>query len=325
MSASVKTLVAFDGVSFVIRGMRTKNVGVLAMNEMQCSSATRLGIHSLPSGTRVCERAPTHVNVGDVFINALHADMPECDRASHSATLRDLKHAPHCYVYCAQRSCGAAKEFMIENADEIEAKCDEVTYLHNGALGMHQSELKDGATCHANVVAHNTVQEVGCLNCDGRSTVDVGLTVNGEERAGAQYLAARPSAPEWFKRSSIWSRHPPQFSCDARYANPPQTHDPSGSERVRLDTTGTGIQEDAKLAFWASKPDERVREAHAAYGDFSNSGITQCNRHTCEFTVDAPGAYTADGTVFRPHIHVSEWKGDHWGSVATVTLGDGAT
>lgn len=289
---------------------------------MQCSSAARLGFDSLPFNTRVCERPPVHVGKDEVFINALHADMPECDRASRSTTLEDLERASHCYVYCAQRSCGAAKDFMIANADEISEKCDAVTYLHNGALGMNESELVDGATCHANVVAHNSVQKTGCLNCDARSSVDVGLVVNGETRSGAQYLPARPSSPEWFKRASIWSRHPPQFSRDARYANPPQTHDPSGGARVRLDTTGTGIREDATLAFWASKPDARVREAHDAYDDFTNSGIVQCERRTCEFTVDTPGAYTADGRVFRPHIHVAEWRGDHWGDVATVTLGE---
>lgn len=288
---------------------------------MQCTTAARLGFETLPSNTRVCERPPAHVEDGAVFLNALHTSMPECDRASRSATLEDLDRASHCYVYCAQRSCGAAKDFMVERADDLAAKCDAVTYLRNGALGMNESELVDGGRCHANIVAHNSVQKTGCLNCDASSPVDVDLIINDEKRSGAQYLQARPSAPDWFKRASIWSRHPPQFSRDPRYANPPQTHDPRGSARMRLDTTGTGIRENATLAFWASKPDTHVREAHDAYDDFTNSGIVQCERHTCEFTVDTPGAYTADGTVFRPHIHVSEWRGDHWGDVATVTLG----
>ena len=33
-----------------------------------------------------------------------------------------------------------------------------------------------------------------------------------------------------------------------------------------------------------------------------------------------PGAYTAEGKVFRPHVHFSEWKGDHWNPIVkTVT------
>lgn len=289
---------------------------------MQCSTAGKLGIEGLPPRTRVCERPPSHVGDADVFLNALHGALPECDHASHAATLEGLERASHCYVYCAQRSCDAAKDYLVSRADELEAKCDATTYLHNGALGMHESELVDGAGCHANIVEHNAVQDTGCLNCDARTTVDVALALDGQERVGAQFLPTRPSAPEWFKRASIWSRLPPQFSRDARYANPPQAHDPRGSTTVRLDTTGTGIAEDATLAYWASKPDERVREAHDAYDDFTNSGIVACERRTCGFTVDAPGAYTADGKVFRPHIHVAEWKGDHWGDAATVTLGD---
>ena len=234
-------------------------------------------MNSLAPGTRVCELPPAHMAEKDVFINALHSDMPECDRASHAATLDQLEtaKASHCYVYCAQRSCNAAVDFMASEADKLEERCDAVTYLHNGALGMSEAELVDGARCHARIVAHNTVQDSGCLNCDAQKQTAVGLTVDGQTLAGAQYLPARASAPGWFKRASIWSRHPPQFSRDARYTNPPQTHDPSGSVRVSLDTAGTGISEDAVLAFWASKPDEHVREAQDAYDDFTNSGIVQ--------------------------------------------------
>ena len=296
---------------------------------MQCTTAARLAgdAHAarLPSATRVCERAPERVGANAVFLNALHDAMPECDRTAHSATLADLAGArgddaaPHCYVYCAQRSCGAAADFVTSHAEELQRGCSAVTYLRNGALGMRESELVDGAACHARVVEHNPVQETGGLNC-GDAAVDVALAVDGRARAGAQYLRGRPTAPEWFKRASIWSRHPPQFSRDPRYANPPRAHDPRGAARVRLDTTGTGIAEDATLAFWASHPGE-VKEAHAAYGDFTNSGIVRCERRTCDFTVDPPGAYTAAGKSFRPHVHVAEWKGDHWGDVGTVTLG----
>ena len=89
---------------------------------------------------------------------------------------------------------------------------------------------------------------------------------------------------------------------------------------MRLDTTGTDLGEDALLAFWASKSSDRVREAHDAYDDFANGGIVQCDARTCEFTLDPPASYTTDGKVFRPHFHVSEWQGDRWGDIKTVTL-----
>lgn len=287
----------------------------------QCSPASRLtGYDSLPQTTQVCDIPPQRIGEREVFINALHDSMPECDRATHSATLETLGHASHCYVYCAQRSCHAAVRFMDQHEEALRDGCDSITYLRNGALGMPETALADGRACHANILAHNEVQTAGCLNCDLRAETAVTLRVDGEVRENATYLPAKATAPEWFKRVSIWSRLPPQFSRDPRYSNHPQTHDPSGSTRVRFETTGTGLSEDALLAFWASKPDDHVREAHDAYDDFTNSGIVQCDRTVCEFTVDAPGAYTSEGKVFQPHIHVAEWNGDHWGGVGTITL-----
>ena len=166
---------------------------------MQCTTAARAGVSALPPATRVCERAPERVDANAVFLNALHDAMPECDRAAHAATLSDLAardgaQAPHCYVYCAQRSCGAAVDFMTSHADELQRGCSGVTYLHNGALGMRESELVDGATCHARVAAHNPVQETGCLNC-GDAAVDVALAVDGRAREGAPRAWRGRSAP----------------------------------------------------------------------------------------------------------------------------------
>jgi hypothetical protein len=290
---------------------------------MQCATAAALGYDDLPSATRVCERGPDRLAPGAVFLNTLHESLPECDRATHAATLDDIDAtapASHCYVYCAQRSCHAAVGFLAEHEDALRAKCADVTYLRNGALAMREGELADGATCHAKVVAHNDVQEQGCLNCDARTTSDVDVHVDGARHEGATFLGTRSAPPDWFRRASIWSRLPPQFSRDPRYAHTPQTHDPRGAQHVRLDVTGTGIGDDALLAFWASKPADRTREAREAYGDFANGGIVQCNRKVCEFTLDPPAPYTAEGKVFRPHFHVAEWKGDHWSGVSTVTL-----
>lgn len=289
---------------------------------MHCSTASSLGYDDLPPSTRVCERVPDHLEEGSVFLNALHDSMPECDRARKATTLDDLDRASHCYVYCAQRSCHAAAHFLADREDEIRSKCEDVTYLRNGALAMREGELADGPACHSNIIAYNETKDEGCLNCDARTSSQVDVRVDGERREGATFLSTRSSPPDWFRRASIWSRLPPQFSRDPRYANAPQTHDPRGSSRVRLDTTGTGLSDDALLAFWASKPSDKVREAQDAYDDFANGGIVQCERKICDFTLDPPSSYTSEGKVFRPHFHVAEWKGDHWSGVSTVTLGE---
>ena len=87
---------------------------------MQCTTASLLGYETLPPDTRVCELPPDRLDDGDVFINALHDNLPECDRATHAATLDDVADgASHCYVYCAQRACHAAVRYMTTHADEL--------------------------------------------------------------------------------------------------------------------------------------------------------------------------------------------------------------
>ena len=284
---------------------------------MQCTTSRELGWTNLPD-TDVCEHPPDRLASGHVFLNAL-SDMPECDRRHGMASLDSMEErAERCYVYCAQRSCGAAKAFLRDRADEVAEKCASVTYLRNGALSMREIDLADGEACHARIVAHNRISDEPCLTCEG-GAVRARLSVDGEE-AKATFDGTDDTVPDWFHRADVWSRLPPQFSRDPRYRNRPKPHDPSGDLALSLRLDGLPYDEDALLAFWAARDDGRVREAHDAYGDFTNSGIVQCRKGTCDFTLDRPGQYTAEGRVFRPHVHVAPWRGDHWGAVGTVAF-----
>ena len=272
---------------------------------MQCALAPELGLTDLP--------AP-----GEVFVNAL-PDMPECDRRHGMASLDALEEpAARCYVYCAQRSCGAAKAFLHDRADEVAAKCAAVTYLRNGALSMPEIDLADGEACHARIVAHNPSAAEPCLTCED-GAVPARLAVDGAA-AEATFVTTDDTVPDWFHRADVWSRLPPQFARDPRYRNRPKPHDPAGELALSLRVDGLPYADDALLAFWAARDDGRVREAHDAYGDFTNSGIVQCRAGQCDFTLDRPGRYTAEGRVFRPHVHVAPWRGDHWGAVGTVAF-----
>ena len=281
---------------------------------MQCARPEELGYDFDPrvaDKVNVCERPPERLGEADVFINALPS-MSECDRHHAMASLETPERADNCYVYCAQRSCHAAVNYMNEHAEELADKCAAVTYLRNGALGMPAIDLVGGDACHAKVISHNKESDATCLTCEG-GTQKVGLTINGIEDTSAVYSVTDDDPPDWFARSNVWSNVPPQFS-DARYHNPPVPHHPAGSLKLRLDTSTLPLDKDAVLAYWASEDDGRVREAHAAYGNFANSGIVQCRKNVCEFSLNPPGRYTADGQVFRPHLHFSEWKGDRWSS-----------
>ena len=76
---------------------------------------------------------------------------------------------------------------------------------------------------------------------------------------------------------------------------------------------------DSVLAYWAARPGADVPHAPEAYGDFGNSGIVRCHRGTCEFAIDLPSMYTADGRVYRPPSP-SDWREGRW-STAARTLG----
>ena len=254
---------------------------------------------------------------GTVFLNALSENMPECDRKRSMSTLDRLdsfKTPPHCRVYCAQRSCDAAKTFLKEHDDALSKKCASVTYLPGGALEMDQHDLVDGVACHRNIVAHNIedkgLQE-GCLTCSGEKRTSIDMTIDGTV-VDATYLKTNDEIPEWYRRSGIVGNLPTQFSCDKRYKGTPVVHDHKGSSKVKMDISKTDLPGNSILAYWGAKPSKTVRVAEQAYGTFNNSGIVQCKDSVCEFPIDPPSRYTEEGKVYKSHIHVTEWLGDRW-------------
>ena len=264
---------------------------------------------------RVCEQASAARPDG-VFLNALAESMPECDRNERMTTLEHLEDAaspPDCYVYCAQRSCGAAATFMRAHADELSRKCASVSYLHGGALEMERADLVDGEACHRNVVAHNLSEGLqdGCLTCEAGDRVPLRATID-DVPVDATYLQTRGEIPDWYRRSGIVGALPTQFSCDPRYRSVPVPHHHEGSSRVKVNLSSTPISPNATVAYWAADASDEVLPAERAYGAFKNSGIVQCEKAVCEFRLDRPGRYTSEGKVFKSHLHLTEWMGDRW-------------
>lgn len=285
---------------------------------MRCATARDLGYDDLPAETRVCEDPPTD-ETGVAYVNVLSESMPACDRrTSMAASLDDVPPGHHCHVYCAQRSCHAATRYLREHADEVAARCEGgLTYLRNGALSMARDDLVDGAACHAQILSHNADADEPCLTCaDTEDTArPIAVDVDGARDPTARFQRTDGVAPDWYKRSDIWGELPSHFACEPEYRNPPRARDAQGAMRLTMDVSTTGLPADALLAYWAAAPGTGVREAHAAYGDFSNRGIVRCRDHVCRFTLDPPGRYTAEGKNFRPHLHFTEWRGDRWDSV----------
>lgn len=269
-----------------------------------------------PSGLSdlVCEDVPR-----TIFLNALSDKLPECDRKEGMSTLSELTHADMCYVYCAQRSCGAATAYMQENEAELREKCSMITYLHNGALGMERDHLVDGATCHRKITDANLEKGVRstCLTCDendGGATLP--MTVDGAP-VPARLVSTRGEIPDWYRRSGILSSLPTQFSCDDRYRAPPTPHErEDATMQVEVDIGGTDLPSDAVIAYWAAHESDEVYEAAQAYGTFDNSGIARCRQSKCRFALDHPGMYTANGVVYKPHIHFTEWVDGSWNTTA---------
>lgn len=262
----------------------------------------------------VCEKAPR-----SVYLNTLSSNLPECDRKNDMSTLEDGMHADMCYVYCAQRSCNAAKTFLEEHQTELREKCSMITYLHNGAIEMAQEELVDGPVCHQKIVESN-IQKKGvqstCLTCDaGDDGVFIKATRNGQA-ISANLVTTKGEVPDWYHRRGIIASLPTQFSCDERY-HPPRPHQPSNaSSKFQIDISPTDLPPNTTLAYWAAKDSQEVVDASAAYGDFENSGIVNCRDSICNLSLDTPGMYTTEGNVYRPHIHFTEWLGDRWNTTA---------
>jgi hypothetical protein len=228
--------------------------------------------------------------------------------------LDDGTTADLCYVYCAQRSCGKAKAFMAENADALREQCGTVAYLHGGALEMDPADLVGGEACHDGIVEHNQGKGVrpGCLTCTGSEVARVPMRFGGEDVEAT--LFETDEVPEWYRRTGVVGALPNHFACDARYKDRPTPHGPSGADaaRVTIDISQTSLPPDALLAYWAAQPSERVVTAERAYGDFLNSGIVQCRESLCDFALRRPGRYTADGEVFKAHVHLTEWQRGRW-------------
>lgn len=267
-----------------------------------------------------CEYAPARVGANDAYINVLSATLPQCDRKAERM-LRDDERAETCHVYCAQRSCSAAKAYMHDHADALAARCERVVYLRNGALSMNPDDLVDGAACHAQILAHNA-RDDSCLTCRPDTGVPVRAAMDGGAIEGARLTDTDEGVPDWFRRANVWAPLPPNVTCDARARNPPVEHTPPGARSVlEFDTDDTPISPDATLAYWAAHTSSTIREAHVAYGAFENAGIASCAEGTCKLALDAPGSYTAEGKVFAPHVHFVQWRGDHWDPrVHTLTL-----
>lgn len=262
---------------------------------------------------------PSDVKIGpkEVWINALEDAMPECTRREGASRLQNLDAAnPRsvCYVYCAQRSCGAATEFLSKHSDELKRKCASVAYVPGGALEMDSAVLVDGDACHANIVAHNMKEGLqdGCLTCQGDQKVPIPVRLNNKA-VKATYMPTSATVPDWYHRSGIVGSLPTQFSCDPKYRGQnPTPHQHGGSSSVLLDISKTGLPSDTLLAYWAAQSSTDIVVAEKAYGSFNNSGIVQCQHHKCAFSMNTPGQYTAEGKVFKRHIHVTEWLGDRW-------------
>lgn len=251
-----------------------------------------------------------------VFLNVLAEGMPECDRKEHSVTLDELKEfeePPKCYVYCAQRTCTAAKKFMEEHSEELGKLCDTVSYLPGGALEMNPDDLVDGKACHAKIIEHNMKQGIqdGCLTCgDGEEDqIKLEMTMDGDP-VDATYYETKDVIPDWYKRAGIVGTLPTQFSCDKRYKTP-VVHD-NGGVQVEMNIEKTGLPKNALIAYWGANPSTDVRVAPDAYDEFQNSGIAQCKEYQCKFKMNIPARYTADGKVYKKHLHVTDWDGFSW-------------
>ncbi len=263
---------------------------------------------------QICEKPPTSLTSHDVFINAL--DDTSCDRKQQTRNLDSVENGSSCFVYCAQRSCHAATDFMEKHQAELRQKCDKITYLPNGALAMDEDDLKDGRACHDHIIEYNkkaSLDSKACLTCvPGSVPIDAHFRGKSIE---ARYAVTDEKIPDWYKRRGIYSTLPTPFNCDHRF-HPPELHVSKDAPELKLNINNTDLPKDAVIGFWASNPNKKVLEAGKAYGDFSNSGIVQCDDGICSLRVHYPSQYTAEGKVYNPHIHFTVWKGEEWDTLA---------
>ena len=95
---------------------------------VRCARPSDLGYDDivLESKTHVCEDVPDTFPDNAIVLNALHDSMPECDLTNVESFKTEIPSGAsdlHCFVYCAQRSCHAAVNYMNAHASELDATC----------------------------------------------------------------------------------------------------------------------------------------------------------------------------------------------------------
>lgn len=273
--------------------------------------------NSYPGIDEVCEGVPS-LTPNSFYINALGDSSPECNTNEKSSTLQDLvergEKADACYLYCAQRSCDAAKEFAERESSSLSSVCDVVRYLPGGALEMKMEDLSDGSKCHAGIIEYNLSKGVkdGCLTCN-------------EKRGEGVVYETGEEPPPWFERAGMYGPLPKQFTCDERYlSETPFPHYPSSFDSsLSVDLKASNLSDggDKLVAYWAAEPSSAVVKAEDAYSSFSNSGIAYCKDSVCDFKFRSPGRYTSEGNVYKSHVHFTLWEGNKWSKkVRTLNL-----
>ena len=315
---------------------------------MNCSSTQSLGIQDLNPSFNVCESSPNDIEYGGVYINVLKDSLPQCDRA-HDTTLsigealekvreRGGEKFSDCNVYCAERYCGASHKEMVDKESEYMEACSSVNYIRSGALGMREEDLVDGKSCREAIVKTNKEANASCLTCIKEEVEPALLLVNGVIKEGATISMTSSSngPPDWYARSGAWGNLPPFFHTDPVFSSKADKLEsvyPSGSSGIEtlsltLDLRGTSFSEASSprtkrvLAFWAAEDGGRgAEEAHIAYGNFGNRGISICEEDVCEMKVRKPGQYFAEKKLYPRHVHFTEWKGDRWSQdVGTINF-----
>ena len=255
---------------------------------------------------------PSQLAKNEVYINALHDSMPECDRVDPGT--RGDSPASRCYVYCAKPSCHAAVEYMQDHEGLLRSQCLETVYVKGGAVSMRRDDLVDGDLCHTKILGTRP-----CYNCTTDPGTPIGVTVDGQQTQ-ARLLSTRTDPPSWYAAAGIQGRLPLQFTTDPRYQTG-EPHEVATGTEYEIDISGTEFEPHSTLAVWASHPSDDVRSARDAYGRFDNSGITKCDETKCTVRLDPPSGYVVEGEAYKPHLHLTDRHGAKWNPhVRTITL-----
>jgi hypothetical protein len=79
------------------------------------------------------------------------------------------------------------------------------------------------------------------------------------------------------------------------------------------------VAPNAKVVYWAAKPNDKVVEVEEAYGDFSNSGVVMANNMgEATLTFSKGSEYVVpSGKQLKSHVHYREFK-DRYGMMGPV-------